>query len=110
MIEQKQVEAALEYMRKHARDLASAKANRIYITHYLKTCFANLYQECEEKTVEGKKNWAYSQPDYHKQLQALQIAVQEEETHKWKMAAAEALVEVWRTQCANDRLTDRSHQ
>jgi len=112
MINQNKVEAALEYMRNNAKNLASAKANRIYITHYLKTCFANLYQHAPEdcKTVEDKKNWCYAHPEYEKQLVALQIAVQEEETHRWKMEAAEGLTRVWQTQCANERLTDRSHQ
>ncbi len=112
MIDQNKVEKALEYMRTNAENLASAKANRIYITHYLKTCFANLYQHAPEdcKTVEDKKNWAYSHPEYEKQLAALQIAVQEEEKHRWKMGAAEALVEVWRTQEANNRAMDRGHQ
>ena len=110
MIDQKQVEKALEYMRTNARNLASAKANRIYITHYLKTCFANLYQHADGKTVEDKKNWAYSHPEYVKQLEALQIAVQEEETHRWQMGAAEALIEVWRSQEASNRMIDRGHQ
>ena len=110
MIEQSEVEKGLRYMREHAHDLASAKANRIYITHYLKSCHAMLYSECEEKTVEGKKMWAYAHPDYQKQLAALQIAVQEEETHNFKIKAAEALADVWRTQESNNRSIDRSHQ
>ena len=110
MIDQKQVEKALEYMRANALNLASSKANRIYITHYLKTCFANLYQLAEGKTVEDKKNWAYAHPEYVSQLNALQIAVQDEEKHRWKMEAAKALVEVWRTQESTNRTIDRSHQ
>ena len=109
-IEQSEVEKGLRYMREHAPDLAKAKANRIYITHYLKSCHATLYQQAEGKTVEDKKNWAYAHPDYLEQLKALQIAVEEEELHNFKMKAAEALAEVWRTESANNRMTDRGHQ
>ena len=110
MIEQSEVEKGLRYMREHAHDLASAKANRIYITHYLKVCFSDCYKDSRSKTVEDRKNDAYGHPAYVQQLEALQIAIQEEETHRWKMEAAKALTEVWRTQEANNRNTDRSHQ
>ena len=110
MIEQKQVEAALEYMQTHAQDLANAKANRIYITHYLKSCLAMLYQKSTGKTDKARESDAHADPEYLKQLAALQIAVQEEERHRWKMNAAEAMVEVWRTQEANNRAIDRGHQ
>ena len=102
----------------HAPDLAKAKANRTYITHYLKSCHALLYAERTQylaehgikASVEDKKMWAYAHPDYLEQLKALQIAVEEEELHNFKMKAAEALAEVWRTESANNRMTDRSHQ
>ena len=109
-IEQSEVEKGLRYMREHAHDLASAKANRIYITHYLKSCHAMLYSEAPGKTVEDKKNWAYAHPDYLEQLKALKIAVQEEETHRWGMESAEALVQTWRTQESTNRMIDRGHQ
>jgi len=109
-IEQSEVEKGLRYMREHAPDLAKAKANRIYITHYLKSCHAMLYSEAPGKTVEDKKNWGYAHPDYLEQLAALQIAIQEEETHRWKMEAAKALTEVWRTQESTNRAIDKGHQ
>ncbi len=116
MITQEEVEQGLRYMRQHAADLASAKANRIYITHYLTSCLAILYSEAPGEynqrkftSVEDRKNWALSQPQYLKQLDALKIAVQEEELHKWKMEAANAIVEVWRTQESTNRMIDRSH-
>ena len=109
-IDQEEVERGLRYMREHAPDLAKAKANHIYINHYLKSCHAMLYSKAPGKTVEDKKNWAYAHPDYLEQLNALKIAVEEEELHNFKMKAAEALAEVWRTESANNRMTDRSHQ
>ena len=116
MISEKKVETALEHMRKEARTLAQAKGERIYLQEYRKTKKAMLMNEAMShpseqvnKTASSRESYAYAHPDYVEILLGLKEAViQEEEVH-WKMIAAQAFVEVWRTQQANNRMIDRSH-
>ena len=110
MITEKQVEKALEHMRTQADTLGKAKAERIYLDQYRKSKKAILFSECEEGTIAAKENYAYAHPDYLEVLDGLKAAVLEEETLRWKMVAAEAYVEVWRSQEASNRMVDRGHR
>jgi hypothetical protein len=110
VIETKDVEKALEHMRSQAANLAKAKADRIYLEQFRKSKKAMLFSECEDGTVAAKDNYAYAHPEYLEILDGLRAAVEAEETLKWKMTAAEAYVEVWRTQQANNRALDNAHR
>jgi len=109
MIETKDVEKALEHMRSQAATLAKAKADRIYLEQFRKSKKAILYTQCETGTIEARNSYAYAHPEYLEVLDGLRAAVEAEETLKWKMTAAEAYVQVWRTQQANNRRLDESH-
>lgn len=112
MISEKMVEKALETMRTKAGELAKAKAERIHCEQFRKSKKALLFNSAPSTctTIADKENYAYSHPEYIELLDALKIAVEQEEELKWKMAAAEAYVEVWRTQEATNRAIDRAHQ
>ena len=110
MITEHDVEKALGHMRAEAANLGKAKADRVYLDQFRKSKKAILFSECEDGTVAAKENYAYAHPDYLEVLEGLKVAVETEETLRWKMVAAEAYVEVWRTQQANNRVLDRSHQ
>ena len=109
MITEQHVEKALEFMRDNAADLAKAKANRIYLEQFRKSKKAMLVQKSGANSVSAAIEWAYAQPEYADLLNALQVAVEEEERLKWLMTAAEAKIDVWRTQQANNRMIDRGH-
>jgi hypothetical protein len=51
---------------------------------------------------------AYSHKDYLELLEGLRDAVEEEEKLRWQMIAAEARIEVWRSQEASNRVVDRA--
>ena len=120
MISQDDVEAALEFMRKNAQPLAKAKSERIYLEQFRKSKKAILFSQApttigegsdsRKATVADRENYAYADPEYIELLEGLRIAVEQEEHIKWKMSAAEAKVEVWRTQQANARSVDAAHR
>jgi len=110
MTEFQDIDKTLAFIRDHAPKLAKAKAERIYLDNYKKSLFALLYQIADGKTVADKESQCYAAPKYIEHLKALKTAVEEEETLKWQMTSAELRVEVYRTQSANARFIDRSHQ
>ena len=109
MTEFQDIDKTLAFIRDHAPKLAKAKSERIYLENYKKSLIAILYAESNDKTIADRENYAYAHPDYIKHLQALSIAIEQEETIKWQMTSAELRVEVWRSQEATNRSMDRSH-
>jgi len=93
---------AILYIQTNAGKYGEAKATRVYIENYLKTVKANLMAQ-EEGTLGAKEIYAYSHPDYKKQLEGLKVAVEQEETLKYMLEAAKLKVEVWKTHQFNTR-------
>lgn len=102
MIQENQVEAALDYIRDNASKYADAKANRIYLEQFRKSKKAILIQETQG-TVQDRESYAYSHPEYQELLEGLKQAVAEEEKLKWMLIAAQTKIDVWRTQEASKR-------
>lgn len=102
------LEKTIHAMRQAAPMLAEAKANRVYLEQYRKSLKAILFSEAPDGTIADKENYAYAHPKYLEVLDGLREAVKEEEELKWRMAAAQLKVEVWRTQRA-DRRTEKAN-
>lgn len=109
MITDELVEKALEYIRTSAPEHAQAKADRIHIENFRKSKKGELIGDSPESTMVGKEAWAYAHPEYQELIAGLQVAVAQEDELFWKMKAALATTEVYRTQQANNRLTDKAH-
>ena len=103
MVIDEQAEKANDFIRDNANKYAQAKANRVYLDEFRKSKKAMLYQQAPDGTVGDKESFAYSHHDYIEVLEGLKQAVEEEETLRWQMIAAEAKIEIWRTQSANNR-------
>ena len=103
MITDAQAEAANDFIRDNADKFAQAKGQRIYLEQYRKTQKAILFQDCKTGTIQDKESYAYAHPDYIVNLEGLRAAVGDEEALRWKMVAAQAKIEMWRTQQANNR-------
>lgn len=101
---------AAEYLRTQAPAYAKAKAERVYLEQFRKSKKALLMAECKDKTAAMKEVYAYAHPEYVQLLQGLQAAVEQEEALKWTLTAAEAKIEIWRTQSANERQIVGSHR
>lgn len=98
---------ALEQLWKLSGPYAQAKANRVYLDEYRKSLKAILMKASAEKTSAAQETEAYSHPDYVTHLKALQAAVEEEEKLRWRLVAAQAEIEIFRTMEASARTFDR---
>lgn len=66
--------------------------------------------ESTETTMAGKEMYAKSHPDYIALLHGIKEAVELEETLKWQLISAQATIEIYRTESANNRNIDRAMQ
>lgn len=96
----------LDFLRDNSLAMAQAKANRIYLEEGRKSAKAILMQEAERRgatSSAAQEREAYAHEDYTKHLDALRMAVEEEERLRWMMVAAQSKIEVWRSISANLR-------
>ena len=99
---------AVDYIIKHAEQFAKAKAERIYLEEYRKSLKAILMKRSIEETIGGQESEAYAHPEYTELLKGLREAVEIEEKLRWDLVAAQARVEVWRSQEASSRAESRA--
>ena len=93
----------LDYIRDHAKQYAQAKANRVYLEEYRKTLKARLMAQQLGDPVNAQERFAYAHPEYAELLEGLKAAIEQEENLRWKLIAAQAKIEVWRSLSANQR-------
>lgn len=88
---------AIEYIQQNAPKFAQAKGDRIFIENYLKTVKAKEMNKSKASTVAQKEADAYASEPYVEQLNALKVAVEQEEHIKWMLTAAQARIDVFKT-------------
>jgi hypothetical protein len=96
-------EKAIEYIFKNGKEYAKAKAERIYIEEYRKSLKAILMKRSIELAVNAQERDAYSNDEYIDLLKGLRAAVEAEEELRWTLVAAQARIDVWRSQEASAR-------
>ena len=101
---------AINFMIKNSKAYAKAKADVVYLTEYRKTKKAICFQSSNRSTMAEKEADAYAHPDYITVLDGLKEAVEEAERLRWMLVAAQARIDVWRSQEASNRNIDRSTQ
>lgn len=98
---------AVDYIIKHSVDFAQAKADRVYMEEYRKSKKALLMKGAMmtkgNESVASQEREAYAHEDYRALLEHLKTAVFNEEKLRWELIGAQARVEIWRTQQANNR-------
>ena len=62
------------------------------------------------EAANAQERYAYSHPDYQSLLEGLAAAIEKEEFLKWGMEAARMRVDVWRSEEASNRMTDKAAQ
>ncbi len=102
-IDVKDPERAIEYIFKHGKRYAKAKAERIYLEEYRKSLKAIIMKRSLESAVNAQEREAYSDPEYVELLKGLREAVEIEEEIRWGLVAAQARIEVWRSMEATNR-------
>jgi hypothetical protein len=107
----KSINEAVDYLYTHGRKYAEAKAHRVYLEEFRKSQKAMLMKQAMTegvKSVAAAEIEAYSNPSYLEVLSGLQTAVENEEKLRWGLVSAQAKIDVWRSQSANDRAMDKA--
>jgi len=104
VISDEEIDKALDYLRDNATPAAQARANRIYMEEYRKVVKASLMGISNEGAVGAQERFAYAHPDYTKHLDAMRTAIEMDERHRFLLAAAQAKIEAWRSEQANQRV------
>lgn len=97
---------SLDFIRDNAPAYAKAKSERVYLEEFRKSKKALLMRDAEiagHKTAAAQEREAYANPEYLGVLEGLRAAVEEEESLRWLIVAAQAKIEAWRTIEANRR-------
>ena len=98
---------AVDYVIANAGKFAQAKAQRVYLEEFRKSKKAILMGQSSAKSAVEREQYAYSHEDYLALLGGLKAAVEVEEELRWRLIAAQARIEIWRTQSANNRTQDK---
>jgi len=106
-MEERNPHDAIDYIIKHAKRFAQAKANRIYLEEYRKSLKAILMKRSMEGAIGAQEREAYAHPEYVELLEGLKEAIEIEEKLRWDLIAAQARVEVWRSQEATNRMESK---
>lgn len=99
---------AINFMIKNSEAYANAKAQVVYLTEYRKTVKAIGFQRSLKNTMAEKEADAYTTAEYISCVEGLREAVAEAERLRWMLVAAQARVDVWRSQEASNRSIERS--
>jgi len=102
--------AAVDYIIKHSQEYATAKANVVYLEQFRKTQKAICFQSSLRSTMAEKEADAYAHKDYIVVLDGLKEAVETAEKLRWMLVAAQARIDIWRSQEASNRVIDRGTQ
>jgi hypothetical protein len=100
--------APIDYIIKHSKEYAKAKADVTYLSEFRKTKKALCFQNSMKSTMAEKEADAYAHPEYQAVLEGLREAVERAETLRWMLIAAQARIDVFRTQEASNRFLERS--
>ena len=98
---------AIDYIIRNSKLYAQAKANVTYLTEFRKTKKALCFQNSMKTTMAEKEADAYANPEYQAVLEGLREAVERAETLRWMLIAAQARIDVFRTQEASNRFLER---
>jgi hypothetical protein len=107
-------QAAVDYMIAKSGEYAEAEAHKIYMEEMRKTIKAEEMKAAESrgngeyKTAAMQEREAYASPRYKTHLEALKQAVERRERLRWMLIAAQARIEVWRSQEASNRNIERA--
>ena len=100
--------AAVDFIRDNAASFAQAKAERVYLEEFRKTKKAILMQAHLALPIGAQEREAYAHPEYAEVLRGLQAAVEAEEALRWQLVAAQARIDVWRSQESSARAEGRA--
>ena len=97
------VEKAIDYLVETDKEAAKLRAMMVYREDMLKTVRATLMLEFDDKTVADREARALAHPRYKDAIDKKSEAIYEYETIKNHRLSAQLVIEVYRTESANQR-------
>jgi hypothetical protein len=88
---------AIQYLIDTSPLYAKAKSDRMYLEEFRKSRKAQLMSQAGTEVLGKQETYAYAHADYIEILEGIRQAVELEEKYRWMMTAAQAKIEVWRT-------------
>jgi len=101
---------AIQYLIDTAPLYAKAKADRMYLEEFRKSKHAQLKSQAGTEVLGKQDTFAYAHPEYVEILEGIRQAVEKEESYRWMMTAAQAKIEVWRTNQYSARMEVKATQ
>lgn len=111
-ISEKQLDAALEYLRESVDIASKARSDMVVTEEWKKTTKARLMLQAAKEgstSVAGQEVVALAHPDYKQAVEAHGAAVQLFTFHSMKRETASAWIEAWRTQSSNQRAEGKAY-
>lgn len=109
MITEKQIEAALEYLRESVDDASKAKSDMVLTEQWIKTTKAKLMAQNAGTSMAAAEAKALADPAFAQAVEAYGAAVQLFSFHQMKRETAQAWIEAWRTQSSNQRAEGKAY-
>jgi hypothetical protein len=101
---------AIQFLIDTAPLYAKAKADRMYLEEFRKSRKAQLASQAGTEVLGKQETFAYAHPEYIEILDGIREAVEKEERFRWLMTAAQARIEVWRTEQYSARIEQKATQ
>jgi len=101
---------AIQFLIDTAEPYSKAKATRIFLEGFLKSRKAQLMSQAGTEVLGKQETFAYAHADYIEILEGIREAVEREERFRYLMAAAQARIEVWRTEQYSARMEMKATQ
>jgi hypothetical protein len=101
---------AIQYLIDTAPLYAKAKADRMFLEEFRKSRRSQLMAQAGTEVLGKQETFAYAHQDYIEILNGIKEAVEKEEKYRWLMTAAQARIEVWRTEQYSARMEVKATQ
>jgi hypothetical protein len=109
LITEQEVDRALQYLRDQAEADAQARANRLYMEHWIKTVLAQEMAKSSATSIAASEVGARISGPYVDALGAYKEAIADDEKRRFLRAAAEARIDAWRTQESSRRAEGKAY-
>lgn len=103
MITDDEIDRALAYLRDTALKAAKARAERAYLEEFRKVLKGQIMRENKAESLGAQEAIAYATPRYIAHLDCIRTAIEADEHLRFLRVAAEAKIQAWQTQSANNR-------
>ena len=103
MISDEQIEAAVDYLRDSAEACAKKRAERLYLEDFTRSLKAEIMSQHLAEALGAQERYAYSDLRYRNHLEALKLAIWEDEKGRFLRDAAETKIRAWQTMSSNQR-------